>query len=103
MSHTFNVGEIVLIHRPGHHLHGTEVTVVEGLHMYAPINSDGSVGDVVEGYTVSGEQLPPYTFTRGRGWGVEPQYLRKRRPPQDWVKLCNLTELPSPLLQGEIA
>lgn len=24
----------------------------------------------------------------------EPHQLRKRRPPQDWVKLCRLTDLP---------
>lgn len=25
---------------------------------------------------------------------VRPEQLRKRRPPQDWVKLCNLTDTP---------
>jgi hypothetical protein len=26
-------------------------------------------------------------------WVSEPHELRKRRPPQDWVKLCNLSDV----------
>jgi len=36
--------------------------------------------------------------------GVEyyalPEQLRKRRPPQDWVKLCNLTDIPREVTCG---
>lgn len=32
--------------------------------------------------------------TDGRKLYAAARCLRKRRPPQDWVKLCNLTDLP---------
>lgn len=33
-------------------------------------------------------------FSDFRRYRVLPNQIRKRRPPQDWVKLCNLISLP---------
>jgi hypothetical protein len=33
----------------------------------------------------------------GKTLAVEPQQLRKRRPPQDWKAICNLTDAPREL------
>lgn len=89
MNEHFEVGEIALIHNSGNSLHGVEVTIIEGFHPYVDCDS----GEMVEGYTVAGDGLPPYPSKNGKGWGVHPMYLRKHRPPQDWVKLCHLDTL----------
>jgi hypothetical protein len=97
VSATFSVGEVALIHAPGGRYHGAEVTIIESLHMYTPVNSCGALGDPVEGYTIAGDSLPPYAFKTGKGWGIARQNLRKRRPPQDWKSICNLTDAPREL------
>lgn len=77
MSHeTFKVGEIAILTVSGFcGSAGDEVEV------------RGSVNDPVWGFQ---------WLIRGRGVELmcNPTSIRKRRPPQDWVKLCNLIDVP---------
>lgn len=81
---TFAVGEIALFVVTDYPT--VEVTIIGplglhevsgcGLHMVYPI--DGPFGCCDE----------------SEGWCAAPDMLRKRRPPQDWTRLCKLDEAP---------
>lgn len=46
------------------------------------------------------DMLRPQYLVRdeaGEEWCVAPEMLRKKRPPQDWAKLCELDSLPETL------
>ena len=57
----------------------------------------GSVGDEVEVRGSVNDEFWGFQWII-RGNGLELMCnrgsIRKRRPPQDWVKLCNLTDVP---------
>lgn len=92
MSHTFEVGEIAVIAAFIDHPErmGWEVEIIGPLQNYwvRPIHR--------ESYMKFGYQVRlPQPDALGRinaCYGAHE--LRKRRPPQDWVKLCNLTDVP---------
>lgn len=90
----FEVGEVAIYHRPGSRVHGHEVTVLAGFQ--DRLCYDTLTGDtrVIAGYEISVPSWygsPPY----GGSWMAERHELRKRRPPQDWARLCDLNEIPS--------
>lgn len=86
MSDTFAVGEVAVYWRPVSEWHGTEVAVISMLQE-----------------SMWRREVPP---GRGIGWGYDVEWpdgevtfqtvdeLRKRHPPQDWTKLCQLEEAP---------
>lgn len=86
----FSVGEIAIFQNarvePAHN--GQECEVVQPL------------GDYVMRPHEWYPQGRPYTgyVIRFQGdndvYAAAPDQLRKRRPPQDWVKLCNLDKIP---------
>lgn len=83
MSHTFHIGEIALVFAPGTPRHGEEVEIIDLPQSRLYRCSAGT-------WTAAGK----YTVLwRGQHREIEPRFLRKRRPPQDWVKLCKLTNL----------
>lgn len=84
MSESFSVGEIVLVVGATRHPEniGQEMTVVRPYGMRRASDT--------------GAEFMGYGIERADGvrFAVRPQHIRKRRPPQDWVKLCHLTDLP---------
>lgn len=84
MSHTFKVGEIAEIVYSRYHDSrvGSEVIVVSGLQpLWNRFESRTEYGYVCR-------------FADGGTRYFLPDQLRKKRPPQDWVKLCNLQDKP---------
>lgn len=88
MSESFSVGEIALYWRAGSRKDGMQVTVASRL--YVQTFRDIPTGEVrtVPAYDIEGPGLRPGIDV------AQPQFLRKLRPPPDWVKLCHLTDLP---------
>lgn len=90
MNEKFEVGEIAILQNcvlhPEHNGREVEILALPRPHNWL----------FIDGETI----LAGSYVTQRHGWGGNstranpPQYLRKRRPPQDWVKLCNLTDLP---------
>lgn len=83
-NETFSVGEIVVIQnasKPG--FNGMEVTITGGL----GCRYMRHVGPVFC-YELS------FHDADGLPYLARPHQIRKRRPPQDWVKLCQLDDLP---------
>ena len=82
-NETFKVGEIALMHGLSRNseLNGTECEIIGPLGTWMTKRHGPSWGYRVR--TADGRTGP-----------TEPRFLRKRRPPQDWVKLCNLISLP---------
>lgn len=78
-NETFEVGELAII-AAGWILDGMDVTVVSELRESLCVST--GVWDWV--YDITGPGLPP-----GQ-WCAPPRQLRKKRPPQDWAKLCKL-------------
>lgn len=98
MSHeTFKMGEIaVFIGHNGDALkwsgsrkipRGTEVEIISPYGIY-PVRTDNGI---VQAYRYRCRLSDGLIAT------AKPEWLRKRRPPQDWVKLCNLVSLPQSL------
>lgn len=89
MSHErFEIGEVVKLHRllTRPEWNGLEVTITHGEQDRTGTDPDGL-------------PLTVYGFRCVAPWWPKPIYVRrvnlkKRRPPQDWVKLCNLTDVP---------
>jgi hypothetical protein len=54
--------------------------------------------------TIRGDIRPRYVVRcqDGHIFAVPPSCLRKRRPPQDWIKLCHLSEVPIAPVNYEI-
>lgn len=93
MSHTFKIGEIAILQNGVKHpeFDGMEVEVVA---IPQPFDQHWP-GE--PWYTGAGFYRVKLPFVRENGSPYLqslPHQLRKRRPPQDWVKLCNLTDLP---------
>lgn len=88
-NQTFSVGEIAVIcNAPAHarHYEGCEVVITAPLayrewYVY-PTRTD-CAGLAYE-----------CDFPTGERMCIRPIYLRKRRPPQDWVRIANLVSLP---------
>lgn len=83
----FSVGEVAVYNRPESKFHGMDVVVTGPLaqrYWSDPLGRGGggwcyriSIAGLDDDFIVA-----------------EPHELRKRRPPQDWVKLCRLTDRP---------
>lgn len=86
MSHEkFEVGEIALLECPWDVYHGQPVEVIGGLEVlvgYCRATGERRVAPKYRIRTVNGHEMQAY-----------PHELRKRRPPQDWVKLCGLADV----------
>jgi hypothetical protein len=92
MADHFEVGEIAIYHRPQSDCHGMEMAVASGLQTRTCLDEVTGRRGVYCGYEIkfacySGREMP-------YRWLAELHELRKRRPPQDWVKLCRLTQRP---------
>lgn len=88
MSESFKVGEIAIVcgYIQWPEFLGTEVEIIGPLDTY-PVRGRGSPQTYLRhGYHV--------IRSDGRSAVYSPWNLRKRRPPQDWVKLCNLRDVP---------
>jgi hypothetical protein len=89
VSESFSVGEIAILQKlecfPEYN--GYEVKIIGPLEYRSAWNQLRNENVWQMGYRC---ELPGYP----RKIVVEPYQLRKRRPPQDWSKLCNLTDLP---------
>lgn len=88
MSESFSVGEIAFLQNGTHitRYDGEECEVVGALGTYLADMPDGSLVPWRGCYRVC--------ISDGTYLISEPHQLRKRRPPQDWVKLCHLNETP---------
>lgn len=87
---TFKVGEIADLVYSRFGNDGHECTVTGPLQLR--LNKVTRLEEVAYAIEVSGK---PYMAL--------PDQLRKRRPPQDWAKLCNLEELPTSPREMETA
>ena len=89
----FVVGEVAIFNRPGSRFDGMEVTISVGLHF--ALVRDQKTGQDAYGYVygIEGDFGPKRPGVVN--WCTPPDHLRKKRPPQDWVKLCRLAELPA--------
>lgn len=88
---TFSVGEVAII--VGDclpNMIGDDVTIAGVRQLYLAWVPTLQRAMMVDGYAVSHPAFP----TNGI---VRPEYLRKKRPPQDWAKLANLTNAPREL------
>lgn len=88
MGETFKVGEIAVIQHCQNfaEYEGVECEITDGLEprmCWRGIKCDLALVNV---YCVLAAD--------GKEFVLEPYQLRKRRPPQDWLKLCNLTDIP---------
>jgi hypothetical protein len=94
MNHRFDVGEIAIYCHPDSQWCGREVTIAGPLELTAYNNL--RTGELVVEFAhridapFIRQELPP-----GAGFVTAPRWLRKRRPPQDWVKLCELDKIPA--------
>lgn len=88
MTDTYEVGEVAIYTAVGSQHHGCEVTVTGALEMRAWMNPRGATGNSLSYEIVFVGDAPDDDYV------AEPHELRKRRPPQDWVKLCRLNEEP---------
>ncbi len=88
---SFEVGEIAIYYRPGHNCHGREVKIISGLSRSELRNSAHRRVGTYEGYEI---EMPGMKPPIGCAFVATPEQLRKRRPPQDWAKLCNLDAMP---------
>lgn len=93
MSERFEVGEVAIYHRPESNWHGLEVLIVSGIETRTCIDEVTGIRGTFAGHEVEfSDPVAEMAQERGYRWLAEPHELRKRRPPQDWVKLCRLTE-----------
>jgi hypothetical protein len=79
---SFQVGEIAIVVAPN--FEGDEVEVIGSLgyrHWHCALSNDPREG---VSYLV---RHPSYSH-----FVVRPEYLRKKRPPQDWNTLCRLAD-----------
>ena len=95
MSHTFEIGEIAVFcaHKFTPVRLGQEVEIIGALKVrrtWWPVPGENEHRPLC--YKVR--------FPDGLSSNLEPWQLRKRRPPQDWVKLCNLHDIPREVVHG---
>ena len=92
MNERFEVGEVAIYWRPiSTNNHLKEVTIESKLETHLVYDTVTGTEAWAAGYRISfpldSAGVAPY----GQ-WFAEPHELRKRLPPQDWVRLCRLTE-----------
>lgn len=100
MSHdTFKLGEIAILCNATilAEYNGQECQIIGPLTTRAARSTVTNETVYLFGYRVA--------VADGKTLAVEPQQLRKKRPPQDWQKLCNLDDVPveTPERELEIA
>lgn len=88
---TFEVGEVAIYNNPNCPLHGEECTITEGLGVrecwvYPAVGAAAQYTGYREGYRIWFASVASYDLV------AFPYELRKRRPPQDWITICNLRE-----------
>jgi len=93
------MGELAIYIRVGSRYFGDEVRIAGPLRCRRIFDSrDGRIIEA-DAYEIDA----PTSWIGGDPklpWCAEPHELRKRRPPQDWVKLCNLTDVPREVAHG---
>jgi hypothetical protein len=87
VAERFEVGEVAILNREGSRWHTQEVTVISALQDFCWIDEQEGRWHSGAAYEI---KIPDYNGPFR--WVAEPRELKKRRPPQDWVKLCRLTE-----------
>lgn len=93
MNERFSVGEVAIYWREASQFHRMECTISEPLEWRTwRCIETGEMGRTLS-YAVDFPSNPLTQNWRGR-WIAEPHELRKKRPPQDWQRLCNLTDAP---------
>lgn len=102
MQDSFRIGEVAIFHRPGSRYNGVEVCVTEALHLSSVFDFRDGITRLELVYGIESPHFPPLRPGRD-GHCARPDELRKKRPPQDWAKLCNLDEAPVETRELEIA
>lgn len=92
MADHFEVGEVAIFHDPGGTHHGVEVTITSRLHGAWLRRLSTGEWSFACGHDIESPALG--VAPMGNGWCAPVENLRKRRPPQDWVKLCRLSQVP---------
>jgi hypothetical protein len=92
MNERFEVGEVAIYWRPiSTNNHLKEVTIEGNLETRLVYDTVTGTKAWATGYRISfllnSAGMPPYG-----PWFAEPCELRKRLPPQDWVRLCRLAD-----------
>jgi hypothetical protein len=95
---TFAVGEVAIYWRPESQYHLTQCTIRSPLCWSEWF--DRLTGRLGQGYCYEANS-PAWPDPDAHP--VEPCHLRKRRPPQDWTRLCNLDEAPVQAKPKEVA
>lgn len=86
---TFSVGEIAILvcpDMPGDYGLELLMYVGEEVRIHSPLRFDSAAIDFM---------VYEIVVSNGDLWAVTPYCLRKRRPPQNWKSLCNLTNVPA--------
>jgi hypothetical protein len=87
---TYEIGEVAIYWRPISRRHNREVIIIGLPAFHTYYDTVTRQTRRARGYAISfGGEPAPYG-----NWMAEPHELRKRRPPQDWVRLCRLAERP---------
>lgn len=86
---TFSVGEVAIFWCEGDKFHKTEVTIISPLERQLCIDRDSGAIFYDRVYRISAPGV-----SQECNPCAPPRYLRKKRPPPDWVKLCKLDEVP---------
>lgn len=89
----FEVGEVAIFNRPGSRFDGMEVTISAALHLALVRDRKTELEAYGYVYGIEGDFGPKRHGVAQ--WCAPPDQLRKKRPPQDWVKLCRLDEVPA--------
>jgi hypothetical protein len=97
----FEVGEVAIFTRIGSRFHGMEVTIIKPLHLALIHDQITGIDALAYVYKIDG----PFGSHRPEvdGWAAPPEFLRKRRPPQDWIKLCDLASVSAKVPTDELA
>lgn len=85
---TFEIGEVAIFHDPGNGYHGKEVTIIGPL-------EHGMLLVGRNRYRAHWHHAVDVMDCYGKPSYAPVEYLRKRRPPQDWKSLCKLDEIPA--------
>jgi hypothetical protein len=88
MTDRFVVEEVCVVNYPGSWFDGREVTVTHDLFLCGWM--DIQTGERFGPELVYGIHFAPDPRVQISA----PRFLRKRRPPQDWVRICRLSERP---------
>lgn len=95
-SETFSIGEVAIYWKPESRNHGKEVTILSALKIILLTDSHTGSKSEALAYNVdvpSDWYAGPF-YKPEKGWSVRPQFLRKKRPPRDDLKLVRWSECP---------